>query len=119
MLGNLVAINLVLSTKEAVIVLSNFFVLNNTIDWLRQIYFEVYLGIENKNNYIALSKESAQPILRWHLKLIFDLFQNQNPGTHHKNLSKYSHIYHNVFQTMMIQIFIDSSSNETLLKLIF
>lgn len=117
--GNLAAINLVPSTKGAVIVLSNSLALNDTADWLGQLYLEAYLGVENRNDYVALLKESAQAALRWHPKLISELLQNQNPGTHHRNLLEYSGIYYKDARTIMIKIFIDSSGSKTSLKLSF
>lgn len=68
---------------------------------------------------MALSKESAQAALRWYPKLISELHQNHNPGTHHRNLPEYSGIYYNDARTMMIEIFIDSSGSETSLNLAF
>ncbi|KAL9026675.1 MAG: hypothetical protein Q9196_004698 [Gyalolechia fulgens] len=117
--GSLAAVNLVPSTKGAIIVLSNSLALNDTADWLGQLYLEAYLGVEDRNDYVALSQESAQAALRWHPNMVSELLQNQIPGTHHRPLPEYTGIYYNNARTMMIEVFVDSRDGEASLKLAF
>ncbi|KAL8904629.1 MAG: hypothetical protein Q9207_003150 [Kuettlingeria erythrocarpa] len=117
--GNLAAVNLVPSTKGAVIVLSNSLALNDTADWLGQLYLEAYLGVENGNDYVALSKETAGAALRWHPRLVSELLQHQTPGTQHRELPEYTGTYCNEARTMMIEVYVESNGGEASLKLAF
>lgn len=119
MSGNLAAVNLVPSTQGAVMVLSNSLALKDTADWLGQLYLEAYLGVEERNDYMALSKESAEAALAWHPKLVAELLQRRSPGTHHRDLSDYTGIYYNDARTMMIEVFIDTSHGVAGLKMAF
>ncbi|KAL8639634.1 MAG: hypothetical protein Q9226_008850, partial [Calogaya cf. arnoldii] len=117
--GNLAAVNLVPSTKGAIIVLSNSLALNDTADWLGQLYLEVYLGVENRNDYVALSRESAEAALRWHPRVVAELLGNQIQGTNHRGLPEYAGIFHNDALTMPIKILVNDDGGEACLKLAF
>ncbi|KAL8874002.1 MAG: hypothetical protein Q9174_000598 [Haloplaca sp. 1 TL-2023] len=117
--GNLAAVNLVPSTKGAIIVLSNSLALNDTADWLGQLYLEAYLGVENRNDYVALARESAMAALEWHARVVAELLQNQIQGTSHRSLQEYAGTYHNDARTMQIKIFVDDDDGEACLKLAF
>ncbi|EHK50327.1 hypothetical protein TRIATDRAFT_183417, partial [Trichoderma atroviride IMI 206040] len=116
--GNLAAVNLVPSTKGAVIVLTNSLALNDTADWLGQLYLEAYLGVADRNDYVALSEETAKATLSWYPNVLTELEKDRIPGPVPRNLSEYTGRYSNEAGTMMIEIFLDSGS-EPALKLAF
>ncbi|KAL8849319.1 MAG: hypothetical protein Q9221_005670 [Calogaya cf. arnoldii] len=117
--GNLAAVNLVPSTKGAIIVLSNSLALNDTADWLGQLYLEAYLGVQNRNDYVALSTESAEAALGWQSRVVAELLRNQIQGTRHRCLPEYAGTYHNDALTMQTKIFVDDDGGEACLKLAF
>jgi len=117
--GNLAAVNLVPSRKGAVIVLTNSLALNDTADWLGQLYLETYLGVADSNDFVALSKESAEAALKWHPKVVSELLKDQIPGTTHRDLPECTGTYHNDARTVMIKIFTEGGGGETSLKLAF
>lgn len=112
--GNLAAVNLVPSTKGAVIVLTNSLALNDTADWLGQLYLEAYLGVAHRNDYVALSEETVEATLSWYSDVLAELQKDRIPGTVPRNLSEYTGRYSNEAGTMMIEIFLDSGSEPTL-----
>ncbi|KAH0527544.1 hypothetical protein TsFJ059_002537 [Trichoderma semiorbis] len=116
--GNLAAVNLVPSTKGAVIVLTNFLALNDTAVWLGQLYLEAYLGVPHRNDYVALSEETVEATLSWYSDVLAELEKNRIPGTVARNLSEYTGRYSNEAETMMMDILLDSGS-EPGLKLAF
>ncbi|KFA45548.1 hypothetical protein S40293_06604 [Stachybotrys chartarum IBT 40293] len=58
--GNLAAVNLIPSSKGAIIVLTNCLALNDAADWLGQMYLEDYLGVE-KGTTLSLCQKKKQP----------------------------------------------------------
>ncbi|PTB47925.1 hypothetical protein M431DRAFT_549441 [Trichoderma harzianum CBS 226.95] len=116
--GNLAAVNLVPSTKGAVIVLTNSLALNDTADWPGQLYLEAYLGVAHRNDYVALSEETVEATLSWYFDVLAELEKDRIPGTVARNLSEYTGRYSNEAGTMMIEILLDSGS-ESGLRLAF
>ncbi|KAL5085888.1 hypothetical protein Trisim1_009802 [Trichoderma cf. simile WF8] len=116
--GNLAAINLVPSTKGAVIVLTNSLALNDTADWLGQLYLEAYLGVVHRNDYIALSEETVEATLSWHSDVLAELEKDRIAETVARNLSEYTGRCFNEAGTMMIEILL-GSGNEPALSLAF
>ncbi|OPB45974.1 hypothetical protein A0O28_0060940 [Trichoderma guizhouense] len=116
--GNLAAINLVPSTKGAVIVLTNSLALNDTADWFGQLYLEAYLGVVHRNDYIALSEETVEATLSWHSDVLAELEKDRIAETVARNLSEYTGRYSNEAGTMMIEILL-GSGNEPALSLAF
>lgn len=119
MAGNLAAVNLIPSTKGAIIVLTNSLALNDTADWLGQLYLEAYLGVKERNDYITLSEEAVKGTLRWYPDILAELQQNQIPGTTPRDLSEYIGRFTNEAGTMMIEVSLDESRNEPCLQLAF
>ncbi|KAF3074082.1 hypothetical protein CFAM422_003842 [Trichoderma lentiforme] len=112
--GNLAAVNLVPSTKGAVIVLTNSLALNDTADWLGQLYLEAYLGVTQRNDYVALSEETVEATRSWYSDVSAQLEKDRIPGTVARNPSEYTGRYSNEAGTMMIEILLDSGSEPAL-----
>ncbi|KAK4064267.1 uncharacterized protein Triagg1_9063 [Trichoderma aggressivum f. europaeum] len=91
--GNLAAVNLIPSTKGAVIVLTNSLALNGTADWLGQLYLDAYLDVAHRNDYASLSEETAEATLSWHSDVLAELEKDRIPGTVARNLSEYTGRY--------------------------
>ncbi len=83
------------------------------------MYLEAYLGVEDRNDYVAFSIESAAAALKWYPRLKSELRKNQTLGTSYKDLLEYTGAYYNDARTIRIKIFINSGSNEASLNLAF
>ncbi|KAI1128604.1 beta-lactamase/transpeptidase-like protein [Nemania abortiva] len=119
MIGNLAAVNLIPSTQGAVIVLTNSFALNDAADWLGQLYLEAYLGVNDRNDYVALAEETAGSVLLWHPRLEAELQSKRKPGTTPRVLSEYEGEYYNDAKTMMIKVFVEGVGEKSSLKMAF
>ncbi|KAF2679388.1 hypothetical protein K458DRAFT_408240 [Lentithecium fluviatile CBS 122367] len=79
--GNVAAVNLIPETGGAIIVLTNSLALNDTTDWLGELYLDAYLGVRKRNDHVALAKETAARALEWYPRLIKELKSQQIPDT--------------------------------------
>jgi CubicO group peptidase (beta-lactamase class C family) len=61
--GNLAAINLILESRGAVLVLTISLALNDAADWLGQLYLEACLDVQQRNDYVSLAQMSPLPTL--------------------------------------------------------
>lgn len=111
--GSLAAVNLIPETGGAIIVLTNSLALNDTADWIGQLYLEAYLGVEDKNDYMSLAKESAENALDWFPQMCGELYSQQIFGTQPRDLSAYTGTFLNKKRTMKIEVFVDPT-DETL-----
>ena len=105
--GNLAFIVLIPETRGAVLVLTNSSALNDTADWLGQLYLEAYLGVIKKNDYLALAKETAANALKWYPRLVDELERTRIPNTRSREYADYTGTFYNDARTMMIKIFLD------------
>jgi hypothetical protein len=104
MAGILTAVILIPSSKGAIIVLTNSLALNDAADWLGQLYLEAYLGVDEKNDYVALAKQTADAARHWYPNLIRQLKRGQYSGTRPRDFLEYTGDFYNKAETMMIRI---------------
>lgn len=110
--GNLAAVNLLPDSQGAIIVLTNSLALNDTADWLGQLYLEAYLGVDKRNDYVALAEETAVAAREWYPNVASELQRHKTPGTSSpRDLSEYTGAFHNDARTMMISIFISQAGD--------
>ncbi|KAF1913118.1 beta-lactamase/transpeptidase-like protein [Ampelomyces quisqualis] len=108
--GNLAAVNLIPESRGAILVLTNSLALNDTADWLGELYLEAYLDVQEKNDYVSLAHISARNALDWYPKLEAELSRMKSPESPPRELPAYVGTYRNRARTMMLQVSVNEQN---------
>ena len=101
--GAIAAVNLLLETQSAILVMTNTLALNDCADWVGQLVLETLLGIRDKNDYLELARSVAMSMF-WHITVEAALKKNQVHGTSPLKIEEYTGTYTNSIKAMKIGV---------------
>ncbi|KAI8685217.1 hypothetical protein NCS57_00190400 [Fusarium keratoplasticum] len=105
--GALSAIAMVPEHRTAVVVMTNSLSLNDCPDWVLQLLLEEILDAPNRNDYVKLSKESAEKSLQWFKDTSAALDKERINNTSPKPLEAYVGTYWNKKHYLRIDVTLD------------
>lgn len=92
-------------TNTAIVVLTNSMANNDAADWLGQLLLESVLDNPDKNDYVAIAKQSAATSVALWPKMTKELEARREPKTPHKSLSAYVGKYYNRIGDWCIDVY--------------
>ncbi|KAL8811580.1 MAG: hypothetical protein Q9223_007501 [Gallowayella weberi] len=102
-------------TNTAIVVLTNSMANNDAADWLGQLLLETVLDNPEKNDYVAIAKESAATSVALWPKMAKELEKRRRPDTPQQPPIIYVGKYYNIVGDWCIHVFED----EGILKMCF
>ena len=113
--GELSSAHLLPDTNTAIVVLTNSMANNDAADWIGQLLLETVLDNPDKNDYLALARDSARTSVDLWPTMKSDLEAHREPKTSHKPLRDYVGIYWNPIHNWCIEVY----ESEDILKVCF
>lgn len=99
------SVHLLPESNSAIVVLTNCMARNDAADWLGQLLLEALIDNPIKNDYLGLTKYSAEISVSLWPKMERELKERQTPGTPVKPLDEYVGVYWNWPRTWRIDVF--------------
>jgi CubicO group peptidase (beta-lactamase class C family) len=104
LVGFFSSVHILPETGIIIVVLVNSRPKNDAADWVGQLLVEEMLGCPEKNDYLALAKESAAAYDAMWAQLPHDMEKARSPGTHTQPLSAYAGRYYNKVGNWFIEV---------------
>ena len=101
--GVLAAANLLPESQSAILVLSNTLALNDCADWVGQLLLESLLDVQDKNDYLQITKDTVAQALAWYPTMSKELRENRD-STYPRSPQDYVGIYYNKVGTVHIDV---------------
>ena len=102
-LGVLAAAILLPESQSAIVVLSNTLALNDCADWVGQLLLESLLDVQDKNDYLQITKDTVAQALAWYPAMSKELRENRDLEFP-RNRQDYVGVYYNNVGTVHIDV---------------
>ncbi|KAI1155278.1 beta-lactamase/transpeptidase-like protein [Nemania diffusa] len=107
LVGFFSSVHILPESGTIVVVLANAITKNDAPDWIGQLLVEHLLDCKDRNDYVALAKESADAYDEMWRKLPGDMEKAKTPGSHSRPLSEYAGRYFNTIRNWFIEVVYD------------
>ncbi len=104
LVGFFSSVHILPETGTIIVVLVNSIPKNDAADWVGQLLVEEMLGCPDKNDDLALARESAGAYDAMWAQLPHDVDKARTPGTHTKPLAAYAGRYYNKLGNWFIEV---------------
>ncbi|KAI1123779.1 beta-lactamase/transpeptidase-like protein [Nemania abortiva] len=104
LVGFFSSVHILPESGTIIVVLANSITKNDATDWIGQLLVEDFLGCKERNDYVALAKESAKIYDEMWSKLPDDVAKAKSPGSHSRPLSEYAGRYFNAVDNWFIEV---------------
>ncbi|KAI0206986.1 beta-lactamase/transpeptidase-like protein [Astrocystis sublimbata] len=107
LVGFFSSVHIIAEDGTIIVVLANSITKNDAPDWIGQMLVEHFLGCKERNDYVALAKESADAYDEMWRRLPRDLEKAKMPGSHGRPLIEYAGRYFNATGNWFIEVTYD------------